>query len=462
MKHPRLVLAGTNSGVGKTTLTLGIMLALRKKGLNVQPFKVGPDYIDPTYHTQVTGKASRNLDSWLLSKDVILELFERQAKKADISIIEGVMGLYDGANSSEAGSTGHLAKTIEGPVILIVDARALSRSAGAIVLGYKEFDKEVNIKGVILNNIGSSTHYHSAKDSIEKKTRIPVLGFLPRDKNLNLPERHLGLMPLYYKNRESVNAFYKKLLNLVEKNIDVNRILKISREALPLPCFKRTIFNVQPVQGRITIAIAKDEAFNFYYQDNLDILKHFGAKIVEFSPLGSKGLPQDIDGLYIGGGFPEVFASRLSGNLELKKDIRGQAGDGLPIYAECGGLMYLMKRLVNFQKEEFSLVGLFPGQVNMANRLQALGYVEIETLKNNILSRKGDKNKAHVFHWSYLRNVPKDLCHAYKINKNKEKALHDGLIKGNVLASYAHLHFGSNINFARNFIRSGGKYKYKA
>ncbi len=452
MKYPRLILAGTNSGVGKTTLTLGIMLVLRKKGLNVQPFKVGPDYIDPTYHTQVTGKASHNLDSWLLSPDVLLELFKRQAKTADISIIEGVMGLYDGLKDSEEGSTAHLAKLLNCPVILILDAHSLSRSAAAIALGYREFDKKVNIAGIILNNIGSDNHYAYVKSSIEKKPKIPVLGYLPKNSGLKLPERHLGLVPT--EKKKSPRDFYRRLVNLVEEHIDIDGILKISRQAKTLPDKKGQIFLPGFIKDRVNIAIARDKAFSFYYQDNLDILKHLGAGIIEFSPLRDKKLPEDIDGLYIGGGFPELFASRLSKNVKLKKEIYQRAEDGLPIYAECGGLMYLVERLIDFEKKIFPMVGVFKGSVSMAGRLQALGYVNAETVKNNILSKRGAKIRAHIFHWSYLDEIPKDTPFAYRIKKSKDKFFYDGLVKKNVLAGYMHLHFASNINFAKNFIKS--------
>ncbi|HDN85348.1 MAG TPA: cobyrinate a,c-diamide synthase [Candidatus Aerophobetes bacterium] len=456
MNYPRIILAGTNSAVGKTTLTLGIILALRKRGLKVQPFKAGPDYIDPTYHTQISGRFCRNLDSWLLSREVILELFERQAKIADISVIEGVMGLYDGLGDVEEGSTAHLAKLLACPVILVVDVYSMSRSAGAQVLGYREFDKRVNIAGVILNNVGSVTHYQNTKSVIEVKTKTPVLGFLPKDSTLRLPERHLGLIPTQEK--KLVSAFCEKLLNLVEKNIDMDRIIRISRQTQGFPSGRKIIFSPKPVQNKITVAVARDEAFDFYYQDNLDILEYFGAKLVEFSPLRSKRLPRDIDGIYIGGGFPELFAPQLAGNTQLKNELYQRVKNGLPVYAECGGLMYLMEKLVDFHGEDFSMVGVFKGSVSMAKKLQFLGYVEVETLKNNILSKKGDRNKAHIFHWSYLKDIPDNVCFAYKIRNNKG-VFYDGLIKENVLASYAHLHFASNVDFAKNFIRSCREYK---
>lgn len=457
MNYPRVILSGTNSRVGKTTLTMGIMLVLKKRGFMVQPFKAGPDYIDPTYHTFVCGRPCRNLDTWMLSKDTALELFQRQAKSAGLSIIEGVMGLYDGLKNTEEGSTAHLAKILKSPVILAVDASSMSRSAGAVVLGYRKFDNDVDLSGVILNNIGSPSHYSSVKYSIEKNTGLPVLGFLPKDKSLTLPERYLGLIPVDEK--APLNAFARKLLSLVEKNIDINKIIAISQRAEPLPYFQKKVFNQASSPGKVNIGIAKDSAFNFYYPDNLDILSHHGANIIEFSPLEDKILPEGLDGLYIGGGFPELFAKKLSKNAKLRNNIYKQAESGLPIYAECGGLMYLAKNLVDFKKRKFPMVGIFNAEVKMGDRLKALGYVNIEVLKSNILSTKGAKARAHVFHWSRLNKGFKKENSAYKVKKDKNNITLDGFIRWSVLASYSHLHFGSDIRFAKNFIRSCFQYK---
>ena len=457
MNYPRIILAGTQSSVGKTTLALGIILALSKKGLKVQPFKAGPDYIDPTYHAQVSRNISANLDSYLMSNEAILELFKRRASRADISVIEGVMGLYDGLRGEEQGSSADLAKILKSPVILIMDVRSLSRSAAAVALGFREFDKNVNIAGIILNNIGSKNHLDYVKQAIESKTKIKVLGYLPKILDLKLPQRHLGLVPTQETKLD--NTFCKQLLNLVKKYIDLDQILKISRRAGKLPLNKKQIFIPQRLKSRLTLAVPRDKVFNFYYQDNLDILKHLGAKLVEFNSLENKKLPSEISGLYIGGGFPELFAAYLSKNINLKEDIYQKFKTGLPIYAECGGLMYLVERLIDFQKKSHSMVGIFKGSVSMADKLQALGYVNVETLKDNILSKKGNQVKAHMFHWSYLKGTSKSLTLAYKLKKGPNKVFYDGLIKKNALATYTHLHFASNLNFAKNFINSCKKYK---
>src|SRR3989338_2919375 len=475
MNCPRIIFAATQSGSGKTTITLGVLLALRKMGLKVQPFKAGPDYLDPMHHSAVCARKSRNLDSWLMPPGAIRRLFAANAKGADISVIEGVMGLYDGFRDTEYGSTAHLAKILGAPVILVLNAASFSRSAAAIVLGCKEFDKKVNLSGVILNNIGSPNHYHFTKSAIEKKTKIPVLGFLPKDAGIKLPERHLGLVPAGEQSADT--GLYARLGALVEKNIDVRGIIKISRQDSCRHCEPRrgeaiSVFEIASSSQRIfgtprndktevTIALARDKAFNFYYQDNLDILESLGARLVEFSPLKDKSLPPDIDGMYIGGGYPELFSARLSANCRMREAVSGYAKKGLPIYAECGGLMYLVKRIVDFQGKGFPMAGVFNCAAVMANKLQALGYIEIEVRKDNILSRKGDKIRAHTFHWSYLKNLSKDTRFAYKVTKGKDRVYEDGLIKENVLASYAHLHFASHINFAKNFIKSCLTYKDK-
>ena len=367
------------------------------------------------------------------------------------------MGLYDGFRDTEYGSTAHLAKILGAPVILVLSAASFSRSAAAIVLGCKEFDKKVNLSGVILNNIGSPNHYHFTKSAIEKKTRIPVLGFLPKEFGIQLSERHLGLVPAQEKRPNE--GLYDKLRALVEKNIDLRRILRISRKSLGLMQDKTAYAPRGCRKVRVNIAIAKDKAFNFYYQDNLDILEVLGARLVEFSPLKDKSLPPGIDAMYIGGGYPELFSAQLSANRRMREVVSGYAKKGLPIYAECGGLMYLVKNIISFEGKSFPMAGVFDCSAVMADKRQALGYIEIEVKKDNILSRKGDKIRAHTFHWSYLKNLSKDIRFAYKVTKGKDRVYEDGLIKDNVLASYAHLHFASHINFAKNFIKSCLTYK---
>ena len=456
MNYPRIVLAAANSGSGKTTLTMGLILALKKMGLRVQPFKAGPDYIDCAYHTYVSKSPCANLDSWMMPENTIRELFTHRAKQADISLIEGVMGLYDGLNNSEEGSTAELSKILGAPVILIVNARSASRSLAALVLGYKEFDPKINLKGVILNNIASPTHYQSAKKSIEKRVKIPVLGFLPRDERLKLNERHLGLLPIYEK--KAFSGFARILGKKIEENIEIEKIISIARSAKGVAPFNPKIFRNTPVPQKVTIAIAKDKVFNFYYQDNLDILRQNGTHLVNFSPLIDKKLPKDIDGVYIGGGFPEVFAARLTKNIKLKNDIRLKVNSGLPIYAECGGLMYLSQEITDLKGRKFPMAGILDAKIKMGKKRARLGYVNLTTLRDNILSRKGDKIRGHMFHWSYFIQAPRNKW-AYQVYKKGGNVSYDGLVKKNILAGYAHLHFAADIKFAQNFIASCNNYK---
>ncbi len=455
MGYPRVVLAGVNSGSGKTTLTLGLILALKKRGLNVQAFKAGPDYIDCAYHTYASKRPCANLDSWMMPKDTVRELFARRAANVDISLIEGVMGLYDGFNENETGSTAELSKALSAPIILIVNARSASRSLAALVLGYKEFDPKVDLKGVILNNIASPTHYQSAKKSIEKATKVPVLGFLPRDEKLKLGERHLGLLPVYEK--KAFGKFCRLLVKKTEENIDINKITSIARSAKGIAPFRPKIFSGSGLVDKVTIAVAKDKAFNFYYHDNLDILRQNGARLVDFSPLTDKKLPKGANGIYIGGGFPEVFAAQLAKNTSLKSDIRLKAALGIPVYAECGGLMYLSKEITDLKGRKFSMAGLLDAKIKMGKRRAGLGYVNLAAMRNNILSKRGDMIRAHIFHWSYYVRRPRNKW-AYQYEKHGN-IFYDGLIKNNVLAGYAHMHFSANPNFAKNFISSCNNYK---
>ena len=335
-KYPRILIAGTHSGVGKTTITLGLMSALKEKGYKVQGFKAGPDYIDPSHHTAITGRPSRNLDTWLMSRDVCLELYEHALIDSNIAVIEGVMGLYDGClDGSELGSTAHLAKILNVPAILVMDAKGMSRSAGAVVLGYKNFDKDVEIRGIILNRVKSERHYASLKESIERNCGIPVLGYMPFHDDITLPERHLGLVPSI--EQEFAKSTYQKIGSLLSNTVDVDRLINIATSLEGLPSYQKTVFSGINERFDFRIAVAVDEAFNFYYQDNLDLLELYGIELTYFSPLYDKYLPADIDGLYIGGGFPELHAAVLAANTTMKESIRKAHKNGVVIYGECGG-----------------------------------------------------------------------------------------------------------------------------
>lgn len=449
--YPRILIAGTHSGVGKTTITLGLMSALTEKGYKVQGFKVGPDYIDPSHHTAITGQPSRNLDTWLMSRDVCLELFERACVGSNMAVIEGVMGLYDGClDGTELGSTAHLARIVDLPVILVMDARGMSRSAGAIVLGYKNFDTDMKIHGVILNRVRSERHYASLKKSIEDTCKIPVMGYLPFHEEIILPERHLGLIPSV--EQELSKSEYRKIGELLSATVDIDTLISIAFLSNNLPGFQKTLFCDGNKQFRHRIAVAVDEAFNFYYQDNLDLLESYGAELTYFSPLYDKYVPSDIDGLYIGGGFPELHAAVLAANTTMKESIRKAHKNGVVIYGECGGMMYLLEHMVDFKYKSHEMCGILKGITKMEHKRQGLGYSTVRALHDNLLCKKGDVFKAHEFHWSSL-HVPDNTTFAYSISKyDDNKSRPDGLFTDRALGSYTHVHFATDPNLVKHFL----------
>lgn len=451
--HPRVLIAGTHSGVGKTTVTLGLMSALREKGYKVQGFKAGPDYIDPSHHTAITERFSRNLDTWLLTKDVCLELFDRASADADIAVIEGVMGLYDGClDGTELGSTAHLSKILEVPVVLVMDAKGMSRSAGAVVLGFKNFDEGVTISGVILNRVKSERHYISLKKSIEEHCKVPVLGYLPFHNEITLLERHLGLVPSA--EQELSKSVYKKVGNLLSTTVDIDRLISIANSAKSVPSFKKTIFHNPEKRFNYRVAVASDEAFNFYYQDNLDLLEAYGVELAYFSPLYDKFLPADIKGLYIGGGFPELYAGMLASNSTMKESIQNAYKRGVVIYGECGGMMYLLEHLIDHKKVLHEMCGIFKATTRMEEKRQGLGYIHVEAVHDTILGKKGTRFRAHEFHWSSL-HVPGGTPYAYKVSKYENEKTHpDGVFHDRALGSYAHIHFATDPHLLKYLLQT--------
>ena len=447
-----LVIASPHSGSGKTTISIGIMSAFRKRGLNVQPFKVGPDFIDPGYHAAVCGVPSINLDGWMLDKSYNIKTFLSHSSNKDISIIEGVMGLYDGCDGkSEAGSTAQIAKWLNSPVVMVIDARSMARSAGALVYGFEGFDEKVTIAGVILNQVGSSKHYSYLKDAIEEKCRARVLGYLPKEASIKIPKRHLGLITA----KENIleKEFIKTITNLIESYIDLDQLLKMA-----LPIDNKDFSFAQDKNSSassVRVGVAYDEAFCFYYQDNLDILQQMGAEIIYFSPLRDSSLPEKLDAIYLGGGYPELFARELEANQLLRKEIKGFAENGGIIYAECGGLMYLGKEIKDFDNNFIKMVEVFPFTTSMGKRLKELGYYTVEAAKDTILSKKGEIIKGHQFRYSNIDGMSSCLDKAYRIRRGTSNEVsNEGFSVKNVLASYVHLHFGSNMNIPRHFIDS--------
>ncbi|UOY10507.1 cobyrinate a,c-diamide synthase [Methanonatronarchaeum sp. AMET6-2] len=454
--NPRILIAGTKSGVGKTTITIGLMSALKDKGKNVQPFKVGPDYIDPGFHTKVTGNRSRNLDSYLLEPKTIKESFLNASTKKDISIIEGVMGLYDGKHGgkeSGAGSSAEIAKILDTPVILVLDAGKMAQSAGAMIKGYREYDKQVNIAGVILNNVASERHYQMIKNSVKKD--IEFLGHLPWNEELELPERHLGLVPTY--ESEDLDQYIQELSRYISKHIDLKLLMEIAENTKDIDIDSWSVYRQKP-KYNLKVGVAFDEAFNFYYYDNLDILEELGGEIKEFSPINDEKLPE-VDALYIGGGFPETFLPELEQNKKMKESIREFHQKNKPIYAECGGLAYLSNEITDFDGAKYNMVGIVPGEVSMTDELQAMGYVEALATENNILMNKNEKTKGHEFHYSKIEGLKKkNSSYTLKGGKGAD-GRHEGYTEKNLLASYVHLHFATNPKIPGNFLKKTSEIK---
>lgn len=460
----RFMIAGTKSGVGKTTVSMGLMAALSKRYV-VQPFKVGPDYIDPAFHSYITDRQCRNLDSYMLSEEMIHFLFTKNMSGADIGIAEGVMGLFDGAEvGSDIGTSASIAKILKLPLILVVDGSKVATSLAATVKGFEQFDPDLRIDGVIINNVGSSAHYDLLKRGIEYHTNVKPCGYLLKNSCLSLPERHLGLVPAG--ELEELDEVFSQLADQIEATVDIDGILALAEQAsnnksvsaetswddLISGVAKKseTVTSYKPVR----IGIAKDNAFTFYYQDALDLLEeYYGVEWVPFSPLRDVKLPEGLHGLYFGGGFPEMFGSDLEANLAFKENLKESLADGIPYVAECGGLMYLCKSLSDLEGNSYEMVGWFNGSSEMTQRLQRFGYAELTLSQTCVYGDQGDTIKVHEFHRSFStveEPMSFDLC---KTRYGEViKAWECGYTKGNGIGGYAHSHYCSNPEFAKSFV----------
>ena len=450
-----LVIAGSHSGVGKTTICLGLMAAFKARGLKVQGFKVGPDFIDPGHHSRLLDAPSRNLDGWMLSKSYNLATFSKCMHGKDLGIVEGVMGLFDGYDGrSEAGSTAQIAKWLNCPVILVVDASSMARSIAALVYGFQTFDPDLRLGGVIANRVGSQTHTQFLAEAMESIPNIVFLGGLPRTKEITIPERHLGLITSD-EDPYPVDLF-DKLATLMEEHLELDKLL----DELPIcKVSDRNIALPKASQSGLRLGVARDEAFCFYYQDNLDLLAHFGADLCLFSPVRDARLPYDLSGLYLGGGYPELFARQLAENHSLKKEILAAAQGEMPIFAECGGFMYLT-RSIEVEGKDYPMVGLYPFRTRMLHRRKALGYREVAFKKNSLLGPKGLRARGHEFHYSELINGTGEIAYLYQVSNRKGMAVGpDGFISFNTLGGYIHFHFGSNPEMAANFVESCRNYE---
>jgi cobyrinic acid a,c-diamide synthase len=453
---PRIVVAGAASGVGKTSIVAGLTRALTRRGLCVAPFKVGPDYIDPTYHALAARRTCRNLDSWLLPREALLATFARGCRGADLAVVEGVMGLYDGrTDHGERGSTAEVAKWLRAPILLALDVGKQARSAAATALGFQQFDPTVGLVGFILNRVGSTNHASLVRRAVEAAAGRPVVGALPRCSEATLPERHLGLVPEGEHQRAA--AAVEALADLVETSLDLDAIVALARSAPPL--LEPANTTPEPIRhDRPILAVARDAAFSFYYEDNLELLAAYGARLAFFSPLDDADLPPGARGVYLGGGFPELYAERLAANRTLLSALQRAYAADLPIYAECGGLMLLARALVDFEGRRHELAGLLPCDVVMTGARVALGYVELEAAQDLLLCSAGTQLRGHEFHWSRLAAM--DISSpAYRVlappgtaASGTDQASTEGFASGQLLASYAHLHFASAPDVARAFV----------
>jgi cobyrinic acid a,c-diamide synthase len=444
-----LVVAGTASGVGKTTVTLGLLEAYRRRGLRVQAFKVGPDFIDPGFHALVTGRPSYNLDGWMCDRDTVLRCVAREAADADLVVVEGVMGCFDGLDGeSEDGSTAQIAKWLGAPVVLVVDAGRLSRSAGAVALGFEQFDPDLDVAAVIANGVGGPAHRAWVLGAIARACRAAPVGALSHDSTLTVPERHLGLVTAREGTLDGPRR--ARLAAAVATSIDLDRLLSLARplSRLPAPA-------PRPARPReeARIGVARDAAFQFYYAENLDLLEAAGATLVPWSPLADRDVP-DVDGLYLGGGYPELHAELLADNAGVRRQLGALAAAGKPIYAECGGLMFLARALEDAAGVARPMVGVLPATVSLRPARMTLGYREVAFTVDTPLGKAGTTARGHEFHVSTMTE-PTGVTRAYRVRGAGRGAEgREGYLIGRTLMSYVHLHFASSPDLAPAFVRA--------
>jgi cobyrinic acid a,c-diamide synthase len=439
-----IIIAGDRSGVGKTTVTLALLAALHQRRQQVQSFKVGPDYIDPMFHTYITGRACRNLDPILTSEDYVQQCFSRHSQDMPYALTEGVMGLFDGAlGTSDVGSTAHVARLLKIPVVLVLNCSSISRSIAAIVHGFCTFDSRVRVAGVILNQVGSDRHLELLSQALEP-LNLPILGVLRRQDNITIPDRHLGLVPTA--ELSQLDTIVERLAHLGETCFDWSKLLPL------LECGERiTDPEPEPPTAKIRLAIAQDKAFSFYYADNLTILQQLGAELVPWSPLRDRTLPENIQGLYFGGGFPEVFAAELAENSVAQQAVKSSILAGIPTYAECGGLMYLCEKIVDFNEQDYPMTGILPTAAAMEKRL-TLGYRQATALQDSPLVKEGDRFWGHEFHRSSLTFAPIQPLLALQ-GYDARLLPPEGWQRYQVHASYIHVHFGAQLQLAKRLLQ---------
>ncbi len=446
----RLLVSAAHKSSGKTVVSIGLCAALKMRGLAVQPFKKGPDYIDPMWLSQACGRACRNLDLYLMEREDIVSTFVKNS--SDINLVEGNKGLYDGLALDGSNSNAALAKLLDLPVILVIDARGMTRGIAPLILGYQAFDREINIAGVILNNLGGARHEAKLRAVIEHYTDVPVIGAVQHDERLMIVERHLGLMP----NNETGEASSRieGIAAAIESQVDLDMLLALSAKGGPLIAPAKAEVSAFPWREKVRIGIARDRAFGFYYADDLDALAGAGAEIIPFDATRDARLP-DVDALYLGGGFPEIYAKELEANATLRAEIRRAIESGMPVYAECGGLMYLSRK-ITYQGRSYDMVGAIPGDVLMHDKPVGRGYVHLAESLEHPWPRPNvpaTEIKAHEFHYSSLENLPPDSKFAYRVARGHGiNGKYDGLVLYNLLASYAHLRTIGSCYWASRFV----------
>ncbi len=447
MHAPRvLVVAGASSGVGKTTVTLGLLEAFRRRGLTVQAFKVGPDFIDPGFHTLVTGRPSFNLDGWMCGRDAVRRVVARHSADADVVVIEGMMGCFDGVDgTSDDGSTAQVAKWLDAPIVLVLDASSQSRSAAAVVLGFERFDPALRVGAVICNRVGGATHAAWVRAAIESSCRAVAVGAIGYEAGFALPERHLGLVTAV--EGPLTPELRGRLAEVIGRSVDLDRLLAIAAPVSGADAGPA----IEPSALRARIGVARDAAFQFYYAENLELLRVAGAEVIFWSPQSDLALP-DVDGLYFGGGYPELHAPTLAANASVRKAVREFAVAGRPIYAECGGLMYLAESLEDLDGVAHPMVGLLPTTIRMRPRRLTLGYTEVVFTAGAPLGSAGTLARGHEFHYSTMDPVPDSVARVYEIRHAGGGERFEGYLVDQTLMSYVHLHFASNPAVAQGFV----------
>lgn len=452
---PRLLISAAHKSSGKTTVSIGLCAAFRARGTQVQPFKKGPDYIDPMWLSVASGRPCRNLDFFMMGPDEIVAEFQRHSAGADVSLIEGNKGLYDGLNLDGSSSNAALASLLQAPVVLVIDARGMTRGIAPLILGYQAFDRNINIAGVILNKLGGARHESKLRAVIEHYTDVPVIGAVHHDQRLEIVERHLGLMPS--NEAEAATRRVNEIGEIVGSQVDLDKLLAIAASAPPLPAPARRSAEAPSSVSlpKVRIGWARDKAFSFYYADDLDALRAAGAELVPLDTLHDAHLPE-VDGLFIGGGFPESFMSELEANTTLREEIASAIENGMPVYAECGGLMYLARTLT-WHGEKCKMVGVIPGDVVMHEKPVGRGYVCLNETGANpwpTLAGPAPEVRGHEFHYSSLDNLDTSgLKFAYEVKRGHGiDGRHDGIVYKNLLASYAHLRSLGAYNWAARFI----------